>query len=226
MKCPECKKEFHSQPDSVQAYRSADEGAAFGNGFALGIQLCPSCHMPIVVYYEGKVLETSGGDTRLMSTTSERVVYPVEEVTELPSEVPDQYRVDFEEARTALDYSAKASAALSRRLLQRVLREELKIHKRDLSQEIDEFVDHSGAPSYLAGAVDAVRSIGNFAAHPLKSTNSGEIVDVEEGEAEWLVEVLESLFDFVFVQPRKLAERRRELNEKLRDLGKPELKGA
>jgi hypothetical protein len=33
--------------------------------------------------------------------------------------------------------------------------------------------------------LDAIRTIGNFAAHPIKSTSSGEIVDVEPGEAEW-----------------------------------------
>jgi hypothetical protein len=29
-----------------------------------------------------------------------------------------------------------------------------------------------------------VRTIGNFAAHPIKSTSTGTIVDVEPGEAE------------------------------------------
>jgi hypothetical protein len=35
-------------------------------------------------------------------------------------------------------------------------------------------------------SIDAVRNIGNFAAHPQKSTATGEILEVEFGESEWL----------------------------------------
>ena len=77
----------------------------------------------------------------------------------------------------------------------------------------------------MTDAVDAIRNVGNFAAHPLKDTNTGQIVDVEPGEAEWLLEVLEALFDFTFVQPKRLDERKKKLNEKLQALGKPPMKG-
>jgi hypothetical protein len=79
-------------------------------------------------------------------------------------------------------------------------------------------------PSYLSDDIDAVRNIGNFAAHPIKSTRFGEIVPVEPGEAEWNLDVLAGLFDFFFVQPEKKKRRRDALNKKLKDAGKP-LKG-
>ncbi len=66
-----------------------------------------------------------------------------------------------------------------------------------------------------------MRNIGNFAAHPTKSDSSGEIVDVEPGEADWLLETLEGLFDFYFVQPKLLEAKRAALNQKLEDAGKP-----
>lgn len=179
---------------------------------------------PIVIYQEGYT--GSRAPESLSSVSHEEVVYPHRARTGIPDEVPERYRVDLDEATTAIEYSPKASAALSRRLLQKTLREELKIRKKDLSLEIDEFIENAGAPTYLADAVDAIRSIGNFAAHPLKNTNTGEIVEVEAGEAEWLLEVIESLFDFVFVQPTRLKARREVLNAKLADLGKPPLKGA
>lgn len=69
-----------------------------------------------------------------------------------------------------------------------------------------------------------MRNIGNFAAHPIKSTNTGEIIDVEPGEAEWLLDVLEGLFDFYFVQPAILKAKRDKLNQKLVDAGKPPMK--
>ena len=76
----------------------------------------------------------------------------------------------------------------------------------------------------MSSAIDAVRNIGNFAAHPIKDTNTGEIVEVEPGEAEWLLDVLEGLFDFYFVQPAELRRKREALNEKLEAAGKPPMK--
>lgn len=92
--------------------------------------------------------------------------------------------------------------------------------------EIEAFIEMDNVPPFLSDAVDAVRNIGNFAAHPLKDTNTGEIVDVELGEAEWLLDVLDALFDFVFVQPKRLKERRGKLNEKLKSIGKPPMKSS
>lgn len=48
---------------------------------------------------------------------------------------------------------------------------------------------------------------------PSKST--GDIVDVEPGEAEWTLDVLEGLFDFFFVQPAKTVARKAALDAKL-----------
>lgn len=45
----------------------------------------------------------------------------------------------------------------------------------------------------------AIRTVGNFAAHPIKSKRTGEIVDVEPGKAEWLVKVIHSLLDQFFI---------------------------
>ena len=45
--------------------------------------------------------------------------------------------------------------------------------------------------------------------------------DVEPGEAEWNLDVLEALFDSYFVQPETLKTKRASLNKKLREAGKP-----
>lgn len=118
-----------------------------------------------------------------------------------------------------------SSAAMCRRMLQQLLREEYKIRKRNLYDEIEEFINLPQIPSYLSTSVDAIRVIGNLAAHPIKNENTGEVVEVEEGEAEWLIEVYEALLNFVFVQPIKLKERREKINEKLREIEKPEMLG-
>ncbi|MFC3769467.1 hypothetical protein [Paenibacillus sp. GCM10012303] len=51
-------------------------------------------------------------------------------------------------------------------------------------------------------------------------------MDIEEGEAEWLLDVLEAVFDLTFVQPIMLEERKEKLNKlnaKLRELGKEKM---
>ena len=131
---------------------------------------------------------------------------------------------DYSEACLVITDSAKASAALSRRCLQGLLREAVQVKPSDLSNEIQQVLDSKTLPSYMAESIDAVRNIGNFAAHPMKSQHSGEILDVEPGEAEWNLEVLESLFDFYFVQPAILRAKRAALDAKLGEAGKPPMK--
>ena len=140
----------------------------------------------------------------------------------LPPEVIEPFRSDYREACNVLADSPKASAALSRRCLQHVLREKAGVKKPNLHDEIEAVVQT--LPPDLAEALHHVRHIGNFAAHPEKSVNTGAIVDVEPGEAEWTLDVLESLFDFYFVRPAKLAAQKAALSKKLTDAGKKPMK--
>jgi hypothetical protein len=70
-------------------------------------------------------------------------------------------------------------------------------------------------PPYLSRDLDAIRKIGNVAAHPSKDTNTGEIVDVEPEEAEWTLSVLDALLKFFFVDEAKSQLRWASLNQKL-----------
>ena len=91
----------------------------------------------------------------------------------LPSVVEEKFAADYREACIVLADSPKASAALSRRCLQMLLREKGGVKRGDLNSEIDQILNSKSLGSNLAGAIDAIRVIGNFAAHPMKSTNSG-----------------------------------------------------
>jgi len=139
-------------------------------------------------------------------------------------EVDAKFSNDYNEACLIIGFSPKASAALSRRCLQILLREKAGVKPGDLAKEIQEVIDGGKLPSHLSDSIDAIRNIGNFASHPIKSTSTGEIVDVEVGEAEWLLDVLESLFDFYFVQPALIKAKRDALNQKLTDAGKTLMK--
>jgi hypothetical protein len=120
--------------------------------------------------------------------------------------------------------SPKASAALSRRCLQHILRENAGVKDGNLAREIQQVLDSKQLPTHLAENLDAVRNIGNFAAHPQKSTNTGEIQPVEVGEADWSLDVIEQLFDFYFVQPARSKLKRAALDAKLQAAGKPPMK--
>ena len=174
----------------------------------LDIAECPSCHRPIIsMERESKI----------------RSLYPLGSARPLvPSEVPSHIAEDYSEACLVLPFSPKASAALSRRCLQAVLREAGGSNKNNLVGQIEEVFPK--LPSHLQESLDAVRSIGNLATHPTKSTSTGTIVEVKLGEAEWNLDTLEALFDFYYVQPAKTKQKRKELDEKLKDAGKRPLK--
>lgn len=142
----------------------------------------------------------------------------------VPKEVPPEIVEDYKEACLVLSDSPKASAALSRRCLQNLLRTAAGVKHGDLNSEIQQVLDAGKLPAQIAENIDAVRHIGNFASHPNKSNSTGEVVPVEPHEAEWNLDVLESLFDFYFVQPARAKARRDALNKKLADAGKPALK--
>lgn len=192
-----------------------------GSGFELKHGMCPSCDGLIILLTEGRV-RFYGDHVSMIECRKESLIYPKNKVNKpLPVEVDGIYRNDFMEAYLVLDISPKASAAISRRLLQHILRDKFGIKAKDLNKEIEIFIERSDIPSYIVNSVDAIRNVGNFAAHPLKVQSTGEIVEVEYGEAEWLLEVLEALYDFCIVQPKRLEERRNTLNKKLQELGKP-----
>jgi len=177
-------------------------------------QRCPECFETIIHLVRLNELEKRG---------IAFLAYPTSKSRPAPAELPDPYKQDYTEACKVLQDSPKASAALSRRNLQAILRDKAGTKSRDLYAQIDEVIKSGKVPSHIEEGLHAVRNIGNFAAHEIKSKVTGAIVDVEPGEAEWNLDVLESLFDFYFVQPALAAKRKAELNKKLKDAGKPEI---
>jgi hypothetical protein len=208
MKCPHCNNGIHK---GMQRNALLQAG---GRHWAVESMTCPECNKAIIQ------LSENANNTHGSGTAT--IIFPRNASTRpLPPEVPDPYRQDFKEANEVLELSAKASAALSRRNLQAVLRDKAGTTKKDLFDQIEEVIASGKLPSHISDDLHAVRNIGNFAAHEIKSKVTGAIVEVEAGEAEWNLDVLESLFDFYFVEPSKAAKRRIDLNKKLKEAGKP-----
>lgn len=219
MKCPHCLESFHAIFHVHFLHKKdltplVDEDGWWGVKFTQ----CPACNRSTIFL---QIMGRFDPKTLL----KEIQVWPKGiSRSPLPQEIPNQFSDDYREACLILADSPKASAALSRRCLQYLLREKAGVKPTDLSKEIDEVLASKTLPSDLADAIDAIRHIGNFAAHPLKSTNTGLILDVEPGEAEWTLDVLEDLFDFYFVRPARIASKRNALNKKLAEAGKPPMK--
>src|SRR6266511_3748147 len=214
MKCPHCLVEV--LPSFVMEFVGQDRDG----GWAVEYMKCPnpSCERLIVQLAEGEPISTSRG-LKLHLVRTRTLVRPRGANRPAPPEVPKVYADEYREACLVLADSPKASAALARRNLQRLLREVAKVQPHDLADEIQEMLDRKELPWRLAEQIDGVRNIGNFSAHPIKSHSTGEIVDVEPGEAEWNLDTLEGFFDFYFVLPARIKERRDALDRKLKDAG-------
>lgn len=223
MKCPYCQTSIYFSPEEEVPIVWRNQTSE-NEGYGLSFSHCPECEN-LIVFYQVGTFNFSVTGSMLSDIYEEEVIFPKFHTRNVEPEVPQKYKVDYLEACGVLSISPKASAALSRRILQNILRTEFKVKHGSLANEIEEFIKRRDVPSYLTEAIDAIRNIGNFAAHPLKDTNTGEIVEVESGEAEWLLEVNESLFDFAFIQPKKLKDRKDKLNAKLKAIGKPPMKG-
>ncbi|WP_323994013.1 DUF4145 domain-containing protein [Aeromonas hydrophila] len=220
MICPYCNIAFHEN------YVVTSIGICGVNQQRVGLywdvlsQACPSCSQPIILLSQQPIVNGLPVSKPLRTLTfprkqSGRAAVPVE----VPSAIAD----DYTEAALVLNTSAQASAALSRRCLQHLLEHTGLSRNNNLNKAIEEAMS-KGLPSHINDNLDAVRAIGNFAAHPQKSVNTGEILPVEPHEAEWNLDVLDMLFDFCYVQPAKNVARRAALDAKLAEAGKPSLK--
>jgi hypothetical protein len=106
-----------------------------------------------------------------------------------PDYIPQPIRDDYTEACLIRDLSPKASATLSRRCLQGMIRDYWKLTKPRLVDEIEAIKDKVDGSTWAA--IDAVRKIGNIGAHMEADINV--IVDVEPKEAQLLIGLIETL---------------------------------
>lgn len=139
-----------------------------------------------------------------------------------PEYVPRAIREDYYEACKIRDLSPKASATLSRRCLQGMIRDFCGITKPTLNKEIEELrrkINSGEAPNGVTmesvDAIDHIRSIGNIGAHMEKDINI--IIDVDSDEAAILIATIETLIEDWYISREKRAARLRRLEEIARE---------
>ena len=175
-------------------------------------EACPNCSVFVVALRFGGLRP--------------EIIYPhwpstKQELIRAHEDVPREFAEDYEEAALILKLSPKASAALSRRCLQHILREKAGVRERNLKTEIEKAIDANILPSDLTESMVLLRDIGNLGAHATKDENTGEIVPVEPGEAEWCLQLIHSLFDHYFVRPAQQERQRQAIREKLANTKRP-----
>ncbi|MBT3808397.1 MAG: DUF4145 domain-containing protein [Rhodospirillaceae bacterium] len=127
-----------------------------------------------------------------------------------PNYIPGELVADYSEACRIVELSPKASATLSRRCLQGMIRDFWGVaDKPNLFQEIEAIKDKVDAESWEA--IDAVRHVGNIGAHMQRDINL--IIPVEPEEAELLIQLIETLFGEWYVAKHQRSERMAALKE-------------
>lgn len=122
MDCPHCGIAFHDKW-SIAEIRKDNE-----TRWLARTAKCPACHK-CTIELRFNVLDTDGwSDTEVFKA------YPVNTFRKpTPAEVPQDIKEDYEEACRTLPISEKASAALSRRCLQSILRDKGLFAERSFS---------------------------------------------------------------------------------------------
>lgn len=224
MKCPHCSIHYHDNwfvdffRRGQQTIRGQSESA---DGFwVYRSAVCPKC--------SGLTVEVSLAQGNKDAIAPWRQIFPIgANRGPVPSEVPAAIANDYIEACNVLTISAKASAALSRRCLQNMLRAG-GYKDKDLAREIDQLLAESdpkkALPHKLRETIDAIRNFGNFSAHPIDDKTTLQVIAVEPEEAEWCLEVIEELLDHFYVGPTAAAAKKAALNAKLAASGKPPAK--
>lgn len=196
--CPFCKKTFPITDDTFKDYNPSfesinwksyknydDENNKFYptlglSGLILNFYKCPACDQVTIDIF-GKGSQFPDGFRRRF--------YPASNAKQFPDYVPSVILDDYEEAYEILDLSPKASATLSRRCIQGMIRDRWKVEKRTLFEEIDAIKEKIDSKTWEA--INAVRQIGNIGAHMEKDINL--IVEIDPYEAEQLIILVELL---------------------------------
>ena len=206
--CPNCGAFVGFQHIATQgcAARFIDRGPRDGSA-AIHLARCRSCNGGVIGAVEA-------GDAML--------IWPGQGWPDKsPPDLDEAFKADYDEARAVLPHSAKAAAVLTRRCLQSILRHKMNVKPSNLYNEIEE-ASKSDLLSKPAGdALHHVREIGNIGAHAKQSAIGEDetdpaltLVEVKPNEAAYTLQVLEMLFNDLYVVPTQQAEMQAQLASK------------
>lgn len=162
-------------------------------GIKTSVTICPNSECRDYTIQAELFLTSWKVDSQSWKITGEPIakwpLKPQSEAKQMPDYVPQAIISDYEEACLIKNLSPKASATLSRRCLQGMIRDFFDVKGRTLFEEISAIKEKVDPDTWEA--IDAIRSIGNIGAHMEKDINL--IIEVESSEAGLLISLIESL---------------------------------
>ena len=127
-----------------------------------------------------------------------------------PDNVPVAIRQDYSEAVLICELSPKASATLSRRCLQGIIRDVHKVNERTLAKEIDKIKDKVNEETF--NIIETIRQVGNIGAHMERDISI--IIDIDPDEAQILIQLIETLIQKWYIDDPKHKQRIEDLKTK------------
>ncbi|MCH7579847.1 MAG: DUF4145 domain-containing protein [Chloroflexi bacterium] len=125
--------------------------------------------------------------------------------SEARDEYPPEVRDNFGEALRSLNgNNPKAAVVMTRSALQAAMRQQ-DAKGKTLKAEIDSLADSHAIPPAIKDWAHELRDGGNLVAHPEPDKT------VETQDAEELIALAESLFEYLYVVPKELERRRQRL---------------
>lgn len=163
---------------------------------------CPACGRSFVTIVPSVHRRGRRARNAAREAAGQRVIWPrTSPRAPVSAYVTEPYASLAQEAALILAYSPRASAVLSRRCLQRLLRDMAGAPHGTLYDEIGWAVANGGLPPRVQESLDELRIVGNMAAQPSDSTATGDYLEVAAGEADRVLDTVEALFAHYFVEP-------------------------
>ncbi|OOZ41658.1 hypothetical protein BOW53_02980 [Solemya pervernicosa gill symbiont] len=130
----------------------------------------------------------------------DKIIFPIHSASEPPnSDLPDEIKHDYEEARTIANLSPRGAAALLRLSIQKLCAH-LGQSGTNINNDIKALVE-SGLPPKVQQALDSVRVIGNEAVHPGEIDLKDDLVTVNK-----LFKLVNFIANKMITEPREIDE--------------------
>lgn len=233
--CPTCRQKavpvgIHGVTVSNKSPFEKSQGTPdLHNKYDLVLAICAGCaeHVLIIRKWHNEYPRhgTVGDSTQVVDWL--RRIQPEGRAPRKFNHTEDNYLKDYNAACRTLHVSAEASACMSRRCLQSILKDQ-GYKQKDLGSQIEALLNEAdprkALPLSLHQCIDAVRGFGNFGAHIQHDLNTLEIIPVEPGEAEWCIEITENLMEHYFERLKEMQAKIDAANSKFGAAGKPSIK--
>lgn len=198
IECPYCSAQIPNSPGTtistrypcfyypdLQGASNSSEDPCDDSCIAITFYKCPRC---------GNYIINACGKGRKVKDIN-LMLHPQSLAKKFPSYVPPSVRNDYEEAYSIVSLSPKASATLSRRCIQNMIRDFWGISKPRLVDEIDSLKDKVPADQWKV--LHELRRLGNIGAHP--ETDVSLIIDIDSDDAAKILKVIELLIKHWYV---------------------------